>query len=137
MTITLNVSDEQEAFTAVKAHLEKMTVRAVDTALDGTPKCVYRVGQDPSGNRCAIGALIPDDQYTPELDSNYTGGAGIFILVKNDVIGTDISVPLLSDLQKVHDSLPYWENWESGVRLSSYGQRRLAFIAQEYGLVYK
>jgi len=32
-------------------------------------ECRYRANLQPSGPRCAIGIFIPDEQYTPELES--------------------------------------------------------------------
>lgn len=46
----------------IRDHLTKQKARAV---LPNGQSCVYR---DEDGNKCAIGCLIPDELYTPEVE---------------------------------------------------------------------
>lgn len=99
----------QEAFTAVVLHLRKQGRRA----MTGTD-CLYRA---PDGCKCAIGALIPDDQYNPNLE-----GSNVRALTYLPAL-QDINPDLLHDLQNTHDLYDPKE-WE----------KRFEYIAGKYKL---
>jgi hypothetical protein len=91
----------QEIYSTVRTHLLTQN----DKALGPLGACVYRTAD---GRRCAVGCLIPDDIYEPELEGNaYFSGrvivalkkAGVFVNAEQNIWG------LLGDLQQVHDSL--------------------------------
>lgn len=90
--------NRQEVFDKVLNHLLKQGRKSVDS--DG--RCLYRA---PNGDKCAIGCLIPDELYTPELEGN---GANMPII--EDVLHkiypdvTDEDVLFLLDLQDLHDT---------------------------------
>jgi hypothetical protein len=94
-----------DIFNQVKTHL--LTQKVKSTAQDS---CVYR---SPVGHKCAIGCLIPDDKYCPNIE-------GIGVVPVDDGNGF---WKLLEDLQRVHDSYESWE-WEE----------RLNMIEQKYKL---
>lgn len=89
-----------------------------DKAVDGMLKqgeqsydrdqgCVYR---HPSGLKCAVGHLISDDIYDPEMD-NRVGSTSIReIVVAFPVLPHWMrdNVDLLTELQEVHDSNRSW-----------------------------
>ncbi len=52
--------DRQKAFDTMLDHLRKQGEPSVRNGW-----CVYR---DDAGNKCAVGALIPDEVYTPEIE---------------------------------------------------------------------
>lgn len=54
----------QEVFDAVATHLLTQNARSVTEDSPGT--CLYR---GPEGRKCAIGALIPDSLYRPEIEN--------------------------------------------------------------------
>lgn len=60
----------QEIFNTVRDHLLKQQARCINE----DNNCQYR---GPNGMRCAIGCLIPDEHYKPELE-----GWGIAPLVE-------------------------------------------------------
>jgi len=99
----------QEAFTTVVLHLRKQGRRAHDHH-----NCHYRA---PDGCKCAIGALIPDDQYTPELE-----GSDVRALRDLPAL-QDLNLDLLHDLQITHD-LYAPNEWED----------QFAFLARAYEL---
>ena len=99
----------QEAFTTVVLHLRKQG-RPAREGFD----CLYRA---PDGCKCAVGALIPDDQYDPKLE-----GSHVRALVDLPAL-QDLNLDLLHDLQIAHDTVDP-ENWES----------QLAFLARAYKL---
>ena len=101
----------QEAFTTVVLHLRKQGRRAQENS-----KCRYRA---PDGCMCAIGALIPDDQYSPKLE-----GSGVLApAIRHLPALQDLNLNLLSDLQITHDlyALTRWEE-------------RFEYLAEKYEL---
>ena len=89
----------QEAFTTVKDHLLAQGKRSMApySSYDsgGAWRCAYR-GAD--GLKCALGILIPDDEYTPELEGNE-----FMELCPVPPSLRGIDEDLLSALQCVHD----------------------------------
>jgi hypothetical protein len=113
--ITLSVTTNQEAFDAVVRHLASMNRQSVVIESEGldpfgeplSGSCAYR---HPDGRKCAIGALIPDDQYDPIIEKS-----NVWSLVTGLRSGTPrldagtISTDLLINLQDAHDD---WNNWD-------------------------
>jgi hypothetical protein len=87
--ITLNVP-RQEAFDKVYNHLWNQGGKAVNP--DGY--CVYR----GVGTMCAIGRLIPDYEYTEELE-----GSSLSTLIACRVIETN-DYNFFAHLQAIHDN---------------------------------
>lgn len=86
---------KQQIFDKVATHL--LTQRQVSR--DGV-QCIYRAD---NGFRCAIGCLIPDDKYKPNME-----GQAIKPLLEQhkDLLGFPIgprNLKLLKDLQQIHD----------------------------------
>lgn len=95
----------QEIFDTVVRHLKTQGKQSRTSS--GT--CVYRKFEaDGSVLKCAVGCLIPDDVYTPEMDGD---GWEIGKLVEaicdefEDILPKYFqqNVKLFSELQKVHD----------------------------------
>lgn len=110
---------KQQVFNRVTAHLliqGKAAMAAVD---DGSLECAYRT---PEGLKCAIGALIPDEIYSPKMEN--TSAAGLcdeFPCVGNlfePKIGN-----FLNGIQRVHDKYEPYE-WAD----------QLILLAQEHDL---
>ena len=103
----------QEIFDKVHTHLLTQRTAAIK---DGS--CAYRAG----AKSCAVGALIPDNLYTPEIE-----GASVAALINQSgtypyhQLATTLKqtgftpdqYPLLRDLQRVHDRLMPRPNDES------------------------
>ena len=70
-------------------------------------QCLYRA---PDGRKCAIGALIPDNIYSPLMEHKSVDGlATSFPIIKRFFRGIDFE--LLFELQVIHDK--YGPNtWE-------------------------
>lgn len=91
-----------EIFTRVKQHLLTQNARAVmrDDSCHNGERCAYR-GAD--GLKCAVGCLIPDDKYTPDIE---------YMMVAEfpeDLLGfspTFKQMDLLRRLQGMHDEEP-------------------------------
>lgn len=114
----------QEIFDKAATHLLRQNARSL---IGGhTSRCAYR-GQD--GLKCAVGALIPDRFYFPEMEG---GGVQSFevqdtlryagVLPLNHFEG-QTSIDLLVDLQCLHDRTPV-VGWKM----------QLKDIAAEFGL---
>lgn len=89
----------QEIFDKVTKHLLTQKI----AAMVGTG-CAYRAG----ARSCAVGALIPDDLYTPEIEgksvgSSINGQQLASVLIQAGFTSDQFS--LLRDLQRVHDRL--------------------------------
>jgi len=94
----------QEAFDAVVAHLQTMTERSMMVTSGRPPSCAYT---SESGSHCAIGALIDSTDFTDldqvgDSDSSIEGLSDMFDL-------GDLSLTLLTDLQKAHDHHGNWD----------------------------
>lgn len=95
----------QEIFDKVNQHLLTQKTAAVANGA-----CAYRAGD----KACAVGALIPDNLYTPAIE-----GCSVSVLVSDPEVEynsplapvliaagfTPDQYPLLRDLQRVHDRL--------------------------------
>ena len=66
--------NRQEVFDKIYLHLIEQGRKSVNS--DG--RCQYRY---PDGDKCAIGCLIPDELYTPELEGN-----GVSMPIIEDVL---------------------------------------------------
>jgi hypothetical protein len=86
---------EQEIFDTVVRHLKKQG-RLAKEVLSGD--CFYRA---PNGDKCAVGCLISDDEYSPEMEGN-----SAFSLKEAGVLPTHLlpHVFFLDKLQSTHDT---------------------------------
>lgn len=113
----------QEIFDRVLAHMRVQRRASVDD--DGA--CLYR---GPNGTACAIGALIRDDEYTPEIEKK-----NVYTLLKgvDRMTVSEGRRSLLSDLQSVHDNLSEIDS----ENFLSFIENDMEALAKNYGLVYK
>ncbi len=104
----------QEIFDTVARHLftqgERAGIVLDDDADDGVRKgffsCRYRA---PGGAKCAVGALIPDEAYSFNMEERgvadvYHSFSAVLPVWMGD------NVKLLASLQSVHDDRCYWES---------------------------
>jgi hypothetical protein len=131
----------QEVFNKVAVHLFKQGQRCVNTR----GQCLYRGAKAAdSPDRCAIGALIPDDKYDDILEGDTIeiifGHAkhesnqdrqcyGVVTKLFDDVFpnNKDKRVAFLTRLQCTHDHI---DPWSSSVEM----RRRLLGVAESYNL---
>ena len=109
----------QEIFDTVSKHLLTQNKRSegvhVILGLENHI-CAYR---SVDGLKCAIGCLIPDEQYIPEMESLRIGG-----IVRKNWLSPELeqefiqNINLISDLQIVHDFFTpeYWAEQLDRVR---------------------
>lgn len=107
---------DQEMFDRVARHLIKQGRKSVSRSKKYGTMCRYR---GPNGTMCGIGCLIPNKQYTHNLENKtadhgavqYAAGLSCF------------QIPLALALQITHDDRPA-QSWP----------KRLRGVAAEYGL---
>jgi len=113
MTISAWVKQvtRQEVLNTMAAHLLKQGVKSLNP--DGS--CCYLSHE---GLKCAVGCLISDDEYCPEMEGKDVECLG-------DLLPERLRphLDLISDGQNTHDELPV-ESWPSELRA----------IAEEFGL---
>ncbi len=99
----------QQTFDRVITHLVTQGQRAYDTG------CKYRTS---SGLKCAVGCLIPDEMYHPEMEHQSVrtlcnGFENVNALMRS--LTDNGSLDLLYELQEVHDSSRSWNEDGPGV----------------------
>ncbi len=102
----MDVKTSQEIFDIVAGHLlrqnAKSVVAAPSTGHGATPICVYH---GPGDLRCAVGALISDEQYDEAMEGENV--EGLFWEWEDNLRACGlVSVEheqLLDDLQTIHD----------------------------------
>ena len=100
-------SSAQEIFDYVTPLLFAQGQRSVYPDEQGIPICAYR-GGEAGELRCAIGFIIPDELYTPALESECVFNPAVKSVLKNVI--PNLLEPdhedlreFLGDLQDVHD----------------------------------
>ena len=93
----------QEAFDKVYEHL--LSQYKVSIGKDGM--CMYRQG----GLKCAIGCLIPDELYSPDMESQAASD-----VARQLPLFDGLNRGLLDDLQVIHDDASV-ENWKTELYL--------------------
>lgn len=89
----------QQIFDKVVKHLLTQGEKSVVKSATNANICKYR---GPEGLMCAIGALIPDEAYSPDWEGISVGGI-ITPLRRAAAIGPETKSTFLLDLQKIHD----------------------------------
>jgi hypothetical protein len=93
----------QEIFDTVVTHLRTQKAKSIDGDF-----CVYR---SPTGLKCAVGCLIPDDVYHVDMEGEC---ASTMIAARSNELGhLRDHQELLDRLQLVHDNyeIDRWEWW--------------------------
>lgn len=122
--------NKQEIFDTVAKHLFSQGQRAMmnnNHGLDGE-YCAYR---GENGMKCAVGVLIPDDMYDPDMDKFGGDGTSIDCILHKypDKVPEwfhENSV-FLESLQDIHDSASNWVCTEEM-------KHRLSELAEELNL---
>ena len=101
----------KQIYTKVSKHLLKQGKRSEEGTATIGNNCVYR---SSAGLMCAVGCLIPDDEYYSGLEGQDVN-KGMVLDTLRDVIGTcwrtkTRKIDLLERLQCIHDQVPV-ENW--------------------------
>lgn len=108
----------QEIFDKVATHLFTQGVRSVsktclnDASFDAD-YCLYR---GPNGTKCAVGCLIPDEDYDPTMENRsaydlFTSTVTPMEFPKLEPLNENKDI--LNRLQTVHDNLSNWATTET------------------------
>src|SRR5690242_9312300 len=103
----------QQAFTNVVKHLRRQGTPAFidDPEAEKGIRCVYRADD---GKKCAIGCLIPDDEYRDVFDDGDGYTLTNVIQAVTALHGLDES--MLASLQALHDTVDPSE-WEEQLQI--------------------
>ena len=98
-----------EIFNQVRDHLLKQGRRSIARYSHAYSygDCRYR---GENGMSCAVGCLIPDELYDPEIESQFAGSQIVRAVLKKVDIW-DNNIGMLMNLQTVHDSAESWDNF--------------------------
>ena len=114
---------EQEIFDKVTVHLLTQNLKSRETPWGG--KCKYR---DDRGHKCAVGILIPDELYKPEMEG-FTYAA---LRRGYPELGfMDWSTTLPTALQMMHDGKEPYE-WKKELRSIANGYKLDASILDRF-----
>ncbi len=106
----------QEVYDKVKTHLLTQGKRAVvEDHPNVYPEGVYRTA---AGLKCAIGCLIPDELYNPDLEGASACSPGVWGLISQAHDLAESLRPLIHALQGVHDNplLNPAKDWEPALQ---------------------
>lgn len=94
--------NRQEIFNRIATHLITQNARAIaGKDVMGEPKCAYR-GAD--GTKCAVGCLIADEAYRPELEGkNCEASIVVDALAKSGIPVSFEDGEFLREIQRIHD----------------------------------
>jgi len=111
---------QQETFDIIVAHLRRQGCRAGVKSDYGNIRCCYRT---PDGLKCAVGILIPDDRYEPDMEGLVLRDNRKLKALVVDELGH--SLYLCDRMQMNHDGDAV-DNWEAGFR----------GVAHDFDLIY-
>ena len=97
---------KQEMYDKVKAHLLTQGAKSSIPGID----CAYR---GEHGRKCAIGVLIPDEVYSPEMEGRTVGLLSIvYPNIELKYLEIEGTIRFANKLQQIHDfySPCVWEN---------------------------
>ena len=112
---------KQAIFNKAIRHLHKQNEPAVDST-----GCVYRMMRNRKLLRCVVGCFIPKRLYRTDMEKASVTSYRIIDVLNKIGITEGGSIPLLRDLQEMHDANSIWvfEDLLSDI----------ADIAERYGL---
>ena len=113
---------EQEIFDTVAQHLLTQGEKATDGVT-----CRYRT---PSGLKCAVGCLIPDELYKPEMES--LNAWALIPRVRNALPGvSQDDADFLGGLQELHDDVAP-SDWALSLRSFAEGRRLSPAVLDDF-----
>ena len=115
--------EAQEIINRVYTRLNDGTGRAYDPR---TGSCCYRT--PGTGIPCAVGCLITDGEYNPEMDEGDSTGVWYKIHLFPERLHPHLD--LLADLQHVHDCNSSWDDKEF------IGHSGMLYVAERHGLTF-
>lgn len=127
----------QGIFDTVCEHLfEQGTVSAIMYYEEGGPRCQYRTKRNGKILKCAIGHLISDAAYTPNIEGLSFSYPTVRQKLDNGFIDTPEKVLLLHSLQNAHDECAHEMLWEN-VLFESQMKENLKLVADKFDLKFR
>ncbi len=114
--IRMRMKTRQEAFDTAAAHLLKQGERSSSCEVyptEDVQACLYR---GPNGLKCAIGALISDEHYSPSLEGEGINDHVCAAIVASGYPDDNLSRAIYARLQQVHDACDP-DGWPSALRM--------------------
>jgi len=109
---------EQTAFNIVKNHLLTQMTKSIEGN-----QCLYR---GPNGTKCAIGALITDEEYK-KIEDARCKDLGVYEVEDLQIVSLQgLTMNFLGELQIIHDQYEV-TNWKN----------QLEVFAKKYNLQYE
>ena len=101
--------NNQQAFDKMVTHAFTQKRRAFELTSVGVEQCRYRT---EGGNKCFVGALLPDADYQARFE-----GSSVGYFFKEIEAFKDLSLDMLNTMQYVHDYYkpPLWLSQFKGV----------------------
>lgn len=101
MTYTISESP-REAYDKIVAYFSRPGAAIAYSEEDSL--CMYRLGRDADGAACAVGCLIPDEAYTPEMDHvSYSSGISELVHRGQIAVPNADTLLFLKEAQVKHD----------------------------------
>lgn len=103
----LETTRPQEVFNYVAKHLftQGKQARVKNTLYPDNTKCAYR---NEDGLKCAVGCLLDDEYYQPEMDQEKSSGIRNIVSKYQFPQWVTDNLGLVSQLQSVHDNSNNW-----------------------------
>lgn len=118
----MSVMTDQEVFDTVARHLLTQGKQSIARDVSGGFMCLYR---GPDGCKCAVGALIGDDEYRADMEEHSALELHRLGLLPERLVEHRF---LLEDLQSAHD------HTDSGPTFRAHIKRELREVAETYDL---
>lgn len=114
---------EQTAFNIVKNHLLTQMTKSIEENEFGDTQCLYR---GPNGTKCAIGALITDEEYK-KIEDARCKYLGVYEVEDLQIVSLQgLTIDFLEELQIIHDHYEV-QDWKN----------QLEIFAKKYNLQYE
>lgn len=99
-------ADAQQLFTTAATHMLQQGKKSTKRH---TTSCLYR---GPDGLKCAVGVLITDEEYKPEMEEKT-----VWELCDDDLLPERLRphAQMLRSLQRIHDDSKV-EHWAEGIQ---------------------
>jgi hypothetical protein len=93
----------QDIFDRIAVHLLAQKARSVRARFPGETSCAYR---GTSGMSCAVGCIITDGEYMPQMEGDSVNGVAFQLLgaAVADSLQDSEQVDLMTRLQRMHDT---------------------------------
>lgn len=114
---------EQTAFNIVKNHLLTQMTKSIEENEFGDTQCLYR---GPNGTKCAIGALITDEEYK-RIEDARCKDLKVYEVEDLQIVSLQgLTIDFLEELQIIHDHYEV-QDWKN----------QLEIFAKKYNLQYE